>query len=151
MRWTHEGTTESIKEDEKRRFMAYRLPVIDEKLRSVIESNFDNPLTYFSVEGMILNKIIKGPKKDSNKKIVPYSFVGGPEIFEKKQNFQVRNTESQITFNRAFSRKDDSQRRATLKKTNVMHINNQFIDNLYSKFNRRNQENDVFLASYLGK
>jgi hypothetical protein len=123
------------------------LPSLDKQTRNLIDSNFDNPNTYFEIDGFVLNKVVKGPKLDSSNKVIPYSFVGTPDIFVKKAHF-VRNTDSNISFNRALSRREDG-RKSIMKKNNILNISKQYIESMYNKLQRTVTENDVIeLANY---
>ena len=133
---------------EKKYYTIIQLKSLDQYKKNSIDNAFSNPDTYFSIDKneMILNKVIHGPRFDSKSKIVPYTYVGSPQIFEIKHQPKFAENLLNLSLKKITTSIIDENyinNNSITKKKNIFSVNDKQIYNLYQKINDRIQSNNV--------
>ncbi len=132
---------------EKKLYVIEKLLYLDKNMRKRYEDSFNNPNDYFNLDGIILNKFIQGPKLNPQNKLISYSYVGSPEIFDKKTTLRILERESKLNINFSVSSKDSERsqdHKYKIKNINTLSFNddNKLTD-MFQIINKRVNTNNV--------
>jgi hypothetical protein len=136
---------------EKKLYVIEKLLYLDKNMRKRYEDSFNNPNDYFNLDGIILNKFIQGPKVNSQNKLISYSYVGSPEIFDRKTTLRVLERELKMNINYSANSKESERsqdHKNRIRNINTLSFNDdkKLID-MFEIVNKRLNTNNV-LSTY---